>query len=209
MDTHAASSHVADIEALEKLYGTPAVASVRKEVDYLHPHYQRFIEASPFALLATSGPGGLDVSPRGDPAGFIKVHDEHTLLLPDRRGNNRIDSMRNIVLDPRVALIFLVPGIGETLRVNGRARILVGTDLLARFEVNGKLPLSVLEVRVEAVFFQCSRAVLRSQLWNPALQIERSALPSVGTILADLSSNEIDGQKYDSELPSRVKSTLY
>jgi PPOX class probable FMN-dependent enzyme len=203
------SSHVTDIETLEKLYGTPATASVRKEVDHIHPHYQRFIEASPFVLLASSGPGGMDVTPRGDPAGFVKVQDAHTLLLPDRRGNNRIDSLRNIISDPRVALIFLVPGIGETLRVNGRARILASPELLAQFAVDGKLPLSVLEISVEAVFFQCSRAVLRSQLWDPAMHIDRSALPSVGTILADLSANDIDGQQYDRELPARLKSTLY
>ena len=209
MESEGSLSHIADIASLEKLYGTPAAASVRKEVDYLHPHYQRFIEASPFVLLASSGPGGLDVTPRGDPAGFVRVQDAHTLLLPDRRGNNRIDSLRNIISDPRVALIFLVPGVGETLRVNGRARILASTGLLAQFAVDGKLPLSVLEIRVDAVFFQCSRAVLRSQLWNPALHMERSDLPSVGTILADLSANAIDGQQYDRELPVRLKSTLY
>lgn len=119
MDAH---HQVSDIATLELLYGAPIGASLKKEVNYLHPHYRKFIEAAPFAVLATSGPGGLDASPRGDPAGFVHVHDNKTLLLPDRRGNNRIDSLRNILHDPKVALIFLLPGIGETLRVNGGAR---------------------------------------------------------------------------------------
>jgi PPOX class probable FMN-dependent enzyme len=206
MNTH---HQVSDIATLESLYGAPIGASLVKEVDYLHPHYRKFIEAAPFAVLATSGPGGLDASPRGDPAGFVHVHDDKTLLLPDRRGNNRIDSLRNILHDPRVALIFLLPGIGETLRVNGRGTITTDPDLLAKFSVDGKLPLSVLVIEVDAVFFQCSRAILRSQLWNPASHIDRSTLPSTGTILQDLSSAEIDGPAYDAALPERLKTGLY
>ncbi|VFR22508.1 Phosphohydrolase (MutT/nudix family protein) [plant metagenome] len=194
---------------MEALYGTPAAASIRKEIDYLHPHYQAFVKAAPFVALATQGPDGLDVSPRGDPAGFVHLHDDRTLLLPDRRGNNRIDSLRNIVHDPRVALLFLIPGVGETLRVNGRAVITTDPGLLARFAVAGKLPLSVLVVHVEKVFFQCSRAVLRARLWDPAVQIARTALPSTGTILQDLSQAEIDGKAYDAALPGRVKATMY
>ncbi|VFR34986.1 Phosphohydrolase (MutT/nudix family protein) [plant metagenome] len=194
---------------MEALYGTPAAASIKKEIDYLHPHYQAFVKAAPFVALATQGPDGLDVSPRGDPAGFVHLHDDRTLLLPDRRGNNRIDSLRNIVHDPRVALLFLIPGVGETLRVNGRAVITTDPGLLARFAVAGKLPLSVLVVHVEKVFFQCSRAVLRARLWDPAVQIARTALPSTGTILQDLSQAEIDGKAYDAALPGRVKATMY
>ncbi|VFR20668.1 Phosphohydrolase (MutT/nudix family protein) [plant metagenome] len=194
---------------MEALYGSPAAASIRKEIDYLHPHYQAFVKAAPFVALATQGPDGLDVSPRGDPAGFVHLHDDRTLLLPDRRGNNRIDSLRNIVHDPRVALLFLIPGVGETLRVNGRAVITTDPGLLARFAVAGKLPLSVLVVHVEKVFFQCSRAVLRARLWDPAVQIARTALPSTGTILQDLSQAEIDGKAYDAALPGRVKATMY
>ncbi|GAB3400040.1 pyridoxamine 5'-phosphate oxidase family protein [Massilia agilis] len=196
-------------EALESLYGTPAAPSIRKEVDYIHPHYRAFIEAAPFVALATSGADGLDVSPRGDPAGFVHVQDAHTLLLPDRRGNNRIDSLRNIVADPRVALLFLIPGIGETLRVNGRAEILADPALLARFAFEGKEPRTVLRIHVEKVFFQCSRAILRSRLWDPAAQLERSALPSTGTILKDLSGGEVGGEQYDAELPARTRATLY
>ena len=200
---------VVNTQTLETIYGAPNTAAIKKEVDYIHPHYRKFIEAAPFAVLATSGLHGLDASPRGDPAGFVQVHDEKTLLLPDRRGNNRIDSLRNIIHDPRVALIFLIPGIGETLRINGRAVIQTDPDLLAKFSINGKLPLSVLVIKVEAVFFQCSRAVLRSQLWNSAFHITRSTLPSAGTILQDLTNSEIDGRTYDSALPERLKTTMY
>lgn len=203
------SNMVSDIAALERLYGTPVAASIKKEVSYIHPHYGKFIEAAPFALLATSGPGGLDVSPRGDPAGFVRIHDEKTLLLPDRRGNNRIDSLRNIIHDPRVALIFLIPGVGETLRVNGRAAISADPALLEMFAIDGKTPLSVLIISVETVFFQCSRAILRSHLWDSAKHIDRTMLPSAGTILQDLSNAEIDGQRYDTELPTRLKTTVY
>lgn len=200
---------VSDIATLEKLYGAPAAASMRKVVDYVHPCYRKFIEAAPFVLLATSGAGGLDLSPRGDAAGFVRVHDENTLLLPDRRGNNRIDSLRNILHDPRVALLFLIPGIGETLRVVGSASIHIQPDLLATFALDGKLPRSVLAIKVESVFFQCSRAVLRSHLWDPSKHVRRDDLPSLGNILAALSDGEIDGLKYDGELPERLKATMY
>ena len=140
MDEQYKSHQISDLAALEEIYGQPLAASVRKEISYIHPHYQAFIEAAPFAVLATSGPDGLDASPRGDPAGFVHVENEKTLLLPDRRGNNRIDSLRNIISDPRVALIFLIPGIGETVRVNGRASIHNDPALLERFAIEGKLP---------------------------------------------------------------------
>ncbi len=200
---------ITSISALEDLFDAPAAASVAKEVAYVHPHYRAMIEASPFAVLATNGPDGLDASPRGDAPGFVVVEDETTLLIPDRRGNNRIDSLRNIVADPRVALLFLIPGVGETLRVNGRASIVVAPELLARFAVDGKAPKCVLVVKVEAVFFQCARAILRSHLWDAAASRRDAVLPSAGTILAALSSNAIDGGKYDQELPARQRSTLY
>ncbi|MFC4275954.1 pyridoxamine 5'-phosphate oxidase family protein [Achromobacter aloeverae] len=204
-----AAHRIADLDTLATLYGQPSVASLLKETSYIHPHYRAFIEASPFMALATSGPEGLDVSPRGDPAGFVAIADDHTLLLPDRRGNNRVDSLRNVIADPRVALLFLVPGVGETLRVNGRAEISVAPDLLARFEMDGKAPRSVLVVHVETVFFQCSRALVRSRLWDPAIQIDRSALPSTGRIISDIGKNGFDGEAYDKALPERVKQTLY
>jgi len=198
-----------DVAALERLYGEPAEVSVIKEIDHIHPDYRAFIEASPFVVLATSGPGGLDASPRGDPAGFVAVEDEKTLIIPDRRGNKRIDSLRNLIADDRIGLLFLIPGVAETLRVNGRAAISVDPALLARFSVDGKAPVSVLVVRVEAVYFQCSRALVRSGLWNADKHIDRSALPSVGKILADLSQGRLGGAAYDRELPERVRTTLY
>ncbi|WP_447982774.1 pyridoxamine 5'-phosphate oxidase family protein [Achromobacter kerstersii] len=200
---------ITDADALQALYGAPGEASLKKEVDHVHPHYRAFIEAAPFAVLATSGPGGLDASPRGDPAGFVVVEDEKTLLLPDRRGNNRVDSLQNVLADPRVALLFLIPGVGETLRVNGTARISVDPALLARFEMDGKLPRSVLIVDVQTVYFQCSRALLRSRLWEASTQVPRSALPSVGRVLSDLTAGTFDGVTYDRDLPARVASTLY
>lgn len=206
MDTQ---DDITSLAALQALYGEPTEASVRKVATSIHPLYRPLIEAARFVALATSGPDGLDVSPRGDPAGFVHVEDDHTLLLPDRRGNNRIDSLRNVLHDPRVALLFLIPGVGETLRVNGRARILAGPALLERFAVDGKLPRSVLRIDVETVFFQCSRAVVRSSLWDPAQHVERSALPSAGQILSALSGGDVDGQAYDRDLPTRLPSTLY
>ncbi len=199
-------SRLADLEAL---YGQPAEASRVKETDRLVPEYRALIEAAPFAALATCGPEGMDCSPRGDGPGFVQVRDEKTLLLPDRRGNNRIDSLRNIVRDPRVALLFLIPGIGETLRVNGRAVISVDPALLESFAVDGKAPRSVLVITVEAVYFQCARAVMRSDLWNPARHVARDTLPSAGQILAALSDNCVGGEAYDKALPDRQRSTLY
>lgn len=200
---------ITDLKALEALYGTPAGASVDKEIDHLHPHYQRLIAASPFFVLATGGPDGMDASPRGDVRGFVVVEDEKTLLVPDRRGNNRIDSLRNIVSNPRVALLFLIPGVGETLRVNGHAEISVDPALLERFGVGGKLPRSVLIVRIDTVFFQCARAIFRSGLWDPAKQVERESLPSLGTIVADLTKGRFDGTEYDKGLYPRLKDSLY
>jgi PPOX class probable FMN-dependent enzyme len=194
---------------LEALYGEPAEASLLKETDLVVPEYRAFIEAAPFVALATRGPEGLDCSPRGDEPGFVRVRDEKTLLLPDRRGNNRIDSLRNIVRDPQVALLFLIPGIGETLRVNGRAVISVDPALLDSFAVDGKAPRSVTVITVEAVYFQCSRAIVRSDLWNPDKHVARNSLPSAGKILAALSENRVGGEAYDQALPERVRSTLY
>lgn len=200
---------VASMEALEALYGAVARPSITKEVDHIHPAYRPFIEAAPFLVLATSGPDGLDATPRGDPAGFVHIEDDRTLLLPDRRGNNRIDSLRNIIADPRVGLLFLIPGIGETLRVNGTATISVSDADLARFEHAGQLPRSVLRIEVSSVFFQCSRAVIRAGLWSDETRIERSMLPSPGSILRQLSAGEVDGEAYDKALPKRLAETLY
>ena len=167
------------------------------------------IAASPFAVLATIGPGGLDASPRGDAPGFVAVRDERTLLLPERRGNNRIDSLRNILGDPRVALLFLIPGVGETLRVNGKARISMDPDLLQRFSVQGALPKCVLEITVESVFFQCARAIHRSNLWSRLPNEILETVPSAGQILAAVTNDEIGGETYDQGLFERQRSTLF
>lgn len=198
-----------DATALRELYGEPSEAAIAKEIDYVHPHYRAMIEAAPFVVMATCGPDGLDVSPRGDPPGFVVVADDHTLLIPDRRGNNRVDSLSNLVQDPRIALLFLIPGVGETLRVNGRAEISVDPALLERFPAQGKLPRSVIVVHVERVYFQCPKALVRSDLWNPAKHIERKALPSTGTILADITSGTVGGADYDAAYPARLKATIY
>jgi len=201
------SSVITELTELERLYGTVARPSIAKVTDHIHPAYRPFIDASPFVALATSGPDGLDVSPRGDPAGFIDIEDDRTLLLPDRRGNNRIDSLRNILRDNRVALLFLIPGIGETLRVNGTAAIRTDPALLERFAVNNQLPKTVLRIAVDTVFFQCSRAILRAGLWDVTTQIPRQSLPSTGSILRQIA--EIDGDAYDKALPERLKNSLY
>ena len=194
---------------LEALFGQPGEAALKKEVPYLHPAYRALIEASPFAVLSTIGPGGLDASPRGDPPGFVMVQDENTLLMPERRGNNRIDSLRNIVADPRVALLFLIPGVGETLRVNGRAQISVDPALLERFAMEGKPPKCVISIAVETVFFQCARAIQRSKLWAPLPADAKPAVPTPGAILSALTESAFDGETYDRELPARQRATLY
>lgn len=196
-------------EQLEALFDTVGAASIKKEVPYIHPHYRAMIEASPFAVLATRGPDGLDASPRGDAPGFIVVEDEKTLLLPERRGNNRVDSLRNILFDPQVGLLFLIPGVGETLRVNGKAAISVDPALLDRLAVDGKPPKCVLRIDVDTVYFQCARAILRSQLWQRVGADIAPDIPSPGSILAALTNAEVDGQKYDSELPARQRASLY
>ncbi|WP_298928648.1 pyridoxamine 5'-phosphate oxidase family protein [uncultured Ramlibacter sp.] len=206
----AAPSHtITTLPQLQALYGDVGEASVRKEVDHIHPAYRAWIEASPFAVLATSGPDGLDASPRGDPAGFVVVEDSKTLLLPDRRGNNRVDSLRNLLTDPRVALLFMTPGVGETLRVNGKASISTDPALLQRFAMDGKLPRCVLVIAVEAVYFQCARAIQRSKLWPPADADVKAKVPTAGAMLAALTADAIDGAAYDKALPERQRNTLY
>ncbi len=209
MTADAHPHRIESLAELEALFGPVGEASIRKEVPFLHPHYQAVIKASPFAVLATAGPAGLDVSPRGDPPGFVEVQDEHTLLLPERRGNNRVDSLRNILVDPRVALLFLVPGVGETLRVNGRATISTEPELLQRFAVDGSAPKCVLVIAVEAAYFQCARAIQRSNLWRPVPADAPRPVPTPGAMLQALTAAAIDGATYDRELPERQRTTLY
>jgi len=200
---------VTTLEALEALYDKSYGPAMVKEIAHINAHYRKFIEAAPFFALATSGPDGLDCSPRGDAPGFVRVADEKTLLIPDRRGNNRIDSLRNIVSDPRVALLFLIPGVGETIRVIGRASISTDPALTETFIVSGKAPRSVIVVAVERVFYQCTKAIVRSKLWDPARHVDRKNLPSAGTILGEISGGKIGGPEHDRAQPQRIKETLY
>ena len=193
---------------LEAIYGQPAGPAVIKEIDHISDHYRRFIEASPFVLLATAGPEGLDCTPRGDPPGFVRVVDQRTVMLPDRRGNNRVDSLRNIVRDPRVALLFLVPGVGRTLRINGRAAISVDPALCESFTMEGKLPRSVIVVTAERVYTQCPKALVRSHLWDASRHVDEGSLPSSGTIMKSLQQG-FDADSYDRNYPQRLKETIY
>jgi uncharacterized protein len=197
-------------EQLESLYtDVPYGPSLIKEVDRITPQYRKLIEAAPFVVLATCGPEGLDCSPRGDPPGFVRVIDERTLAIPDRRGNNRIDSLRNLVRDPRVSLLFLIPGVGETMRVTGRARISTDPQLTVSFAMNGKVPKCVLLVTVETAYFQCTKAIIRSKLWDPASKVDRKTLPTPGSIIAELTDGKMGGPEHDRLAPARIKETIY
>lgn len=202
-------SDITSIDELEALYGQPGETSLVKELDRLIPEYAAFIEASPFVALATAGPEGLDCSPRGDLAGFVRIRDEKTLLMPDRRGNNRADSLKNIVRDGRVGLLFLVPGSGTTLRVNGRAVLTSDAGLCQSFSVDGHAPRTVTVITIETVYFQCARAIVRSGLWNPENHVDPRSLPTPGQILASTSKARIDGETYDAEWPERAAKTMW
>jgi PPOX class probable FMN-dependent enzyme len=200
---------VSTLAELEALYGEVYPPARAKETDRITPAYRRLIEAAPFFALASSGPDGLDCSPRGDPNGFVKVRDEKTLLIPDRRGNNRIDTLRNLVHDPRVALLFLIPGCSETIRVMGRAAISADPALANEFVMEGKAPRTVLVVTVESVFYQCAKAIVRSRLWDASRHIDRKTLPSAGTILAEVTGGRLGGPEHDRTAPERLKATIY
>ena len=205
----AAPGRLHSVEQLAALYGQPSEASLVKESAVLNAAYRALLEASPFVVLATTGPGGLDASPRGDPASVLVVQDERTLLLPDRRGNQRLDSLRNIVADPRVALLCLVPGTPETLRINGRAHLSADPALCQRLAIDGKPPATVVVIEIDVVYFQCARALVRSQLWNPASWPARNTLPSAGQMLTTASQGRFDGAAYDAAPPLRQRDTLY
>jgi PPOX class probable FMN-dependent enzyme len=201
---------ISTLEALEAIYDTPPLPpSTVKDIGRLTPDYRRLIAASPFVALATVGPEGLDCSPRGDGPGFVRIVDDRTLVLPDRRGNNRIDSLRNVVRDPRVALMFLIPGSGTAFRVNGRAVISADPELLASFAVEGKAPRTALIVTIEAAYFQCARAIIRAGLWDPARHVDPKSMPTPGQILANITDGEVGGQAYDAEWPGRAAKTMW
>uniref|UniRef100_A0A2A4YYI5 Pyridoxamine 5'-phosphate oxidase n=1 Tax=OCS116 cluster bacterium TaxID=2030921 RepID=A0A2A4YYI5_9PROT len=201
---------IVNIEELEALYlnKEPSSLARAKELDYINDSYQKFIEASPFCMLSTFGEKGIDCTPRGDPAGFVRVVDKKTILLPDRKGNNRLDSMRNIVMNSQVGLIFLVPNVGETVRVAGHAEIIVDDELNASFAMKGKPALSVLKITVDKIYFHCGKAFMRSNLWKPETYPDRKSVPSAGQMGKEI-DRSFDGVAYDKALPERYKKTLY
>lgn len=196
------------LEALLEMYDAPVEHSLRKEISKITPEYRALIEASPFVLIASSGPEGLDCSPRGDAAGFVRILDDRTLAIPDRRGNNRLDTLRNIVRDGRAALLLLIPGLNETVRVNGRAFLTTDPDLLETFTVDGKPPRTVIIVEIESLYFQCARALKRSRLWDPEHFYSSDDLPSAGELTKSAFA-EFDAETYDAELQARQDRTLY
>ena len=205
----ALADSVTSIDQLEKIYGEPNPNSLTKEIDHISDHYQTFIEAAPFVVLATSREEGLDCSPRGDPPGFVRVHDKKTVLIPDRRGNNRLDSLKNLVRDPRCSLLFLIPGVGETMRVNGTAGLVTNHALREEFTIQGKIPALVIVVTVERIYFQCSKALVRSRLWDPGSKVSRSELPTVGQMIRGLQEENFDSEAYDEAYPKHLKTTIY
>jgi PPOX class probable FMN-dependent enzyme len=200
---------IADIAALEAIYGETNAASTVKELPALNAEYRAYVEASPFCALATVGPEGLDCSPRGDAGQVARILDPRTLAMPDRRGNNRVDSLRNIVRDPRVALMFLVPGSNTALRINGHAELRDDAELLESFRMEGKAPRSVILVTIETVYFQCARAMMRAGLWNPEAFVDPKSLPTAGQMLAAASAGEVGGEAYDKEWPARAKASMW
>lgn len=200
---------ITTIEQLEALYGQPGETSTVKEADWITPQYRALMGASPFVALATAGPEGLDCSPRGDAGQAVRVVNDRTVMMPDRRGNNRCDSLRNIVRDPRVALLFLIPGSGTTLRLYGTAHLSVDPEVLTSFAVKGQAPRSVIVIAVERVYFQCARAIVRSELWNPERHVDPASLPTPGDILATMSEARVGGRAYDEEWPERAAKTMW
>ena len=202
-------STIRTLDQLEALYSAPVPTSVTKEIDHLTELHRAYIEASPFVLVATSGLDGLDCSPRGDPPGFVRVVDERTLMMPDRRGNNRLDTLRNLVVNPRIGLLFLVPGVGVTLRVNGTAGISTDVELRESFIMGDKVPTTVIVITTTSVYTQCPKALMRSRLWDPARHRDPSELPSVGDIMEVITSGVFDGKAYDDAYPQRLRETIY
>jgi len=199
-------TEIRDETQLREMLGEPTELVRRKIADRLNPLTRQFVERSPFVVVATGRPdGGLDVSPRGDPAGFVRILDERTLLLPDRPGNKLADTLTNLLGDGRIALLFLIPGVNDTFRVNGRARIVDDPDLLVDSEVEGKVPQLGILVDVEEAYTQCPKALLRSELWNPERHIDRSELPASGEIMRAIADPELDVDEYEEERADRYR----
>ena len=197
---------------LRARYRAPSELAIKKQQGHLDHNCRRFIALSPFLCLATAGEKGTDNSPRGDAPGFVEVVDEHTLLIPDRPGNNRLDSLANIVRNPQVGLLFLIPGVTETLRVNGRARIVTRPEILERFAVNGRAPASVILVETEEVFLHCSKALIRSRLWQEDAKVDRKVLPSLGRMIAEAADRNPAAATvadYDARIEKSIEEALY
>ncbi|CDN53986.1 Pyridoxamine 5'-phosphate oxidase family protein [Neorhizobium galegae bv. officinalis bv. officinalis str. HAMBI 1141] len=199
---------ITSVEELKAIYDGVSEASLAKVTKTLTTEYRQMIEASPFVAFSTVGPEGLDCSPRGDLGGAVRIQDDATLLLPDWRGNNRIDSLINIVRDPRVALMFLVPGSNTAMRVNGRAVISVEPALLESFEMDGRHPRSVTVITINEVYFQCARALMRAEIWNPEHFVDPKSLPTPGTLLKAAKA-DFDKDTYDREWPERAAKTMW
>ena len=195
------------VEDLEELYGAPSKGSLIKVADHLTPTYRKWIEASRFCVLSTVGPEGTDGTPRGDDGPVVAILDPQTLALPDWRGNNRIDSLHNIVRDPRVSIMFMVPGSTNVVRVNGEARVTADDAMRALFVKEDKQPQTVTVIRIHEIYVQCAKAVMRSRLWTAG--DESADLPSIGDMLKEMSAGEIGGETYDKEWPDRAKSTMW
>ena len=195
---------ITSMDELRTVIGQPTELVQAKLAGRLNPLTRQFVERSPFVCVATGRPdGGMDVSPRGDPPGFVQVLDEHTLLLPERPGNRLADTLQNLLSDPRIALLFLVPGVHDTFRVNGSAVITDDPDLLAPCVVEGKVPKLGILITVREAYTQCAKALLRSDLWNPSNHIERSELPRQGDILRAISLADLDADEYERERDAR------
>ena len=197
---------IEDIDTLEALYGKPGSASLRKVAHRLTPLYRTWIMASRLCILSTVGPEGVDGSPRGDDGPAVLEIDPGTLAMPDWRGNNRLDSLRNIVRDPRISLMFLVPGSNNVVRVNGTARLTADEDLRTRFEKNGKRPATVIVIKIGEIYSQCARALMRAGTWADD---QKTVVPTVGDILAEMTTGEEGGAQYDQEWPVRAAKTMW
>ncbi|WP_050604049.1 pyridoxamine 5'-phosphate oxidase family protein [Ruegeria sp. 6PALISEP08] len=199
--------YIDDVTALEALYGAPGAPSLRKVVHRLTPLYRQWIMASRLCVLSTVGPEGVDGSPRGDDGPVVLELDERRLIVPDWRGNNRLDSLRNIVRDPRVALMFFVPGSNNVVRVNGMGRVTADDGLRRQFEKGGKRPATVIVVEIAEIYSQCARALMRAGIWTS--EDESGALPTIGQLLSEASEGEEGGAQYDSEWAARAAKTMW
>jgi uncharacterized protein len=208
MDVDSSLLITSEAELLE-MYGSPLERSIRKQIDHLDDYCRAFIAASPFVVIGTQAGTAADNSPRGDFPGFVRVADDHTLLIPDRRGNNRLDTLRNIVRNPSIGLLFLVPGVHETFRVNGEAFISRDAALTEQFSVQGKAPRTIIVVKVKEAYVQCSRALVRADIWNPAKHALPGSVPTMGTMLAAHTRGFVNAEVFDGEAKVRVPATLY